>query len=170
LITAWPDQGKRRGAEIRRETSGRHHGDRSGGGSSEGHFFLQGRVEDDDVNAAISRASFRDVVVVHGMIFGESGGGKAIGLDVIAIDEHADEFSGASGGEFPIGGKVRVMDGNVVRVPFDAEIFRARDDHLGQAIDGLDRGGTHGGRAALIKAHFPEADHEAFLLGLDGTT
>src|SRR6266478_8062611 len=100
------------------------------------------------------------------MIFGKSRGGKAIGLYAVADDEHADQLGGASGGKLPIGWEMRIVDRNIVRVAFDAEVFCTGDNYLREAVDGFDRRGTHRGRAALVKSNFAKAYHQAFFLGL----
>jgi len=142
-------------------------GDGSGGGRCEGGPFLESGIEDDDVHAAVAGAALWRVVLVHGMVLRETSSGKALRIDVVAGDKETDEFGGAGSGEFPVGGKARVVDGDVVGVSLDAEIFGARTDDIGEAIDGLHGRGAHGGGATVIKAHFAEADDEAFFSGFD---
>ena len=64
----------------------------SGGRSGKGRFFLEGWIQNYHVDAAVSGAAFRGIVVVHWMVFSESRGGEAIGFDTVADDEHADKF------------------------------------------------------------------------------
>jgi hypothetical protein len=98
------------------------------------------------------------------MKFRKSRGRQTIWLHMVAVDEHADEIDGASGGEFPIGWEMGIVDGDVVRVAFDTEILGARDNYLRQPVNRFNRGRAHRRSTALVKSHLPEAHYQALFL------
>jgi hypothetical protein len=62
---------------------------------------------------------------------------------------------------------VGTVSGNIVGVAFDAHVFAAGSQDLGEAIDGTDGGSTHGAGATFVKTDFAKTDDEAFLPGFD---
>jgi hypothetical protein len=114
-----------------------------GGWRCKWRFFLKRGVQNHNVDTTIPCAPFRGGVVVHRMVFRKSRGRQAIWLHMVAVDEHPDEIDGASGGEFPIGWKMGIVDGDVVRVAFDAEIFGARDNYIRKPVNRFNRGRAH---------------------------
>ena len=91
-------------------------------------------LQDDDIHAAVVRAPFGRKVRIDRMKFGVASRRQTIGRKMIARDKHFDEFRGARGGKLPIGLKLSVMDGNVIRVPFDAQHFRALGQDGSEAV------------------------------------
>jgi len=67
--------------------------------------------QDDDVDAAVLAAAFGGIVAGNGVIFGKAGGGEARGREVVVHDEDLGQLGGAGGGELPVGGELRRVDG-----------------------------------------------------------
>ena len=75
----------------------------------------------DDVDAAVLGASVFGGVAGDGMELGVAGGGEIGGVDGAAFEEQAGDGGGSCGGELPVAGELRGVDGDVVGVAFDAE-------------------------------------------------
>ena len=80
-----------------------------------------GVAEDYDVNAPVLGSALLCVVAGDRVIFGVAGSGQAVGRETVTKEEKTDQFGGASRRKFPIGRHLGGVDGNVVRVTFDAQ-------------------------------------------------
>jgi hypothetical protein len=86
---------------------------------------------------------------------------------LISVNKKFHELGGAGSGKFPIGRKVGIVNGNIVGMPFDAQVLAAGSQDRRQAIDGIDRRSAHGRSATIIKTDFTKADDETFFSGFD---
>ena len=73
------------------------------------------------VDPAVLCAALGSVIAGDWVILGISGGGQSLGRKTVTHDQKADEFGGAGGREFPVGGHLRSMNRDVIGVAFDAQ-------------------------------------------------
>lgn len=92
------------------------------------------------------------------MEFGIACSGEAQGLKAVLVDEEFAQFRGTGGRELSIRRKMCGMNGHVVGVTFDANRFATRAEHRSKTVNSPHGGGTHGGRAALVKSHFTQTN------------
>src|SRR6266702_5337940 len=93
------------------------------------------------------------------MKLGVAGGREAGGVDGAAFEEEAGDGGGSCGGELPVAGELRGVDGHVVGVAFDAE--RPRRQGGGENGEHGDGRAANLGRTGGEEAGFVEGDDEA---------
>ena len=74
-----------------------------------------------DVDAAVLRATVFGGVAGDGVKLGVACGGEIGGVDGAVFEKQPGDGGGARGGELPVAGELRGVDGHVVGVAFDAE-------------------------------------------------
>src|SRR5262249_52784102 len=94
------------------------------------------RIQDDDIDAAVAGSAIRRVVGSDRMKLRVTSGREAVGCDLIAIDQQANQVRSAGGGQLPVGSELLVVDGDVVGMPLDAQRFFAFLEDGGETVDG----------------------------------
>ncbi len=113
----------------------------------------------DDVDAPVLGAAVLGSVAGDGMKLGVTCGGEVNRVDGTAFQQQAGDGGGACGGELPVGGELRGVDGDIVGVAFDSELARGQGG--GEDGERRDGGGADFGRTGREESGLVEGDDEA---------
>src|SRR5262249_18381631 len=97
-----------------------------------------------------------------------TGSGQALRCESLAFDQQLDQRGSARGGQLPVGSEGWSVDGNIVRVAFDAQRTVARFEKTGNPVDGSDRLRLDLRRAAVKEPDLAQADDQSVSIQPEG--
>jgi hypothetical protein len=92
-------------------------------------------AHDDDVYPAIERTASLCAVAGDGMIFAVTTRGKSLRRKTVLHDKKTNHLGRARRREFPVRGKLGVVDTHIVGMTLDTEIVLTRSEQCGHATE-----------------------------------
>src|SRR5208282_534713 len=96
----------------------------------------QSGTQDDYIHATVHAAAFCGEIGRDRMIFRVTGSAQAIGSETFPHDKEPHNLRCPGCREFPVRGKLRSVNGDVIGVAFDSQAIGTRPEQVGDAVEG----------------------------------